>query len=309
MNSSMEDQTQFSVNVIARQRSLMRYSSSSDDDVDCASDCESSITGLHEGDRVRRLLYDNLVRLNEDDVIFQGIKRRFLSNFGDLGNETTIVAVHKKNWLGFRVGQAKLRCFGILAHAFAAESHGGGVANVVKYAWFGGGSKEEISRIMSHGFDHRDIHDQGGLELCLSPIDCPAQSVQNCVVDEDGLMHLLLCRVLLENDESINYGSSQFRSSSNEFDSDVDDIGSPTKYAIWGANMNTHILPEYVVTFTAPPCLMGSNSSARHGLRAKRLPRSPWMPIPALIAALSRILPLQAMNAIKSRHKDLKVRT
>ena len=168
----MEDQIRFNDNIIARGRLSMNYSSDSDDDK--ASDCESSITGPVQGGRVSGLLYEDLVRLDEDDVIFQGIKRRFVSNLGDLGNETTVVAVHRKNWLGFRVGQARLRCFGILAHAFASESHGGGVANVVKYAWFGG-SKEEITRIMSRGFDHRDIRDHDGLELCLSPIECPAQ--------------------------------------------------------------------------------------------------------------------------------------
>jgi len=132
-------------------------------------------------------------------------------------------------------------------------------------------------------------------------------SVQYCSVDEDDLMHLLLCRVLTENTDPINYGSSQFHSNSDEFDSEVDGISSLRKYTIWSANINTHILPEYVVTFTAPPCLMGSNSSSRHGLRVKRQPKSPWMPLQPLISALSKILPPRAINVIKKHHKDLKV--
>ncbi|KAJ8449101.1 hypothetical protein Cgig2_004156 [Carnegiea gigantea] len=275
----MEDQIQFNENILPHRHLLVNYSS----------DSEFLMMTRFLIVRVRLLVQSK--EIESEDYCTKGIKRRLVSNLGYLGNETTVVAVHRKNWLG---------CFGILAHAFAGESHGGGVANVVKYAWFGG-SKEEITRIMSHGFDHRDIREHGGLELCLSPIECPAQRIhiENC------------CYSMIfstKNTDPIDYASSQFHLNSDEFDLEIDDVGSPRKYTIWSANMNTHILPEYVVTFTAPPCLMGSNSSSRRGLRVKRQPKSPWMPLQALISALSRILPPRAINVIKKHHKDLKDR-
>ena len=55
--------------------------------------------------------------------------------------------------------------------------------------------------------------------------------VHNCV--EEGLKHVLLCRVLVESMKEVDDANSQ--------------IGS--YYYVWSTNMNTHILPEYVVTF------------------------------------------------------------
>lgn len=74
-------------------------------------------------------------------------------------------------------------------------------------------------------------------------------------MDRDGLRHLLLCRVILGKPELVHPGSEQFHPISEDFDSGVDSLSSPKKYIVWSTHMNTHVLPEYVVSFRAPCCL------------------------------------------------------
>ena len=77
-------------------------------------------------------------------------------------------------------------------------------------------------------------------------------SVLPSEVDETGLMHLLLCRVILGKQEVITADSNQFHPSSSEFDSGVDDLSAPKKYFVWSAYMNSHILPCYIISFENP---------------------------------------------------------
>lgn len=61
----------------------------------------------------------------------------------------------------------------------------------------------------------------------------------------------MLCRVVLGNMELVHPGSEQCHPSSEEFDSGADNLISPRKYIVWSTHMNTHILPEYVISFRA----------------------------------------------------------
>lgn len=70
--------------------------------------------------------------------------------------------------------------------------------------------------------------------------------------DEEGLKHLLLCRLILGKPEMISSGSNQSCPSSNQFDSGVDNLENPRKYVIWSSTMNSYILPSYVVSFKFP---------------------------------------------------------
>lgn len=81
-------------------------------------------------------------------------------------------------------------------------------------------------------------------------------SALSCVADESGVRHILLCRVIMGKSEVVLPGSKQFHPSSNEFDSGVDNLLSPRKYIIWNAFMNSHIFPEFVISFKSP-CLKG----------------------------------------------------
>lgn len=84
-----------------------------------------------------------------------------------------------------------------------------------------------------------------------------AYSLQFAVEDDAGLRHLLLCQVLLGNLELVHPGSQQSHPSSSEFDSGVDDLVHPNKYIVWPTLMNTHILPQFVITFRAQNCTEG----------------------------------------------------
>lgn len=77
--------------------------------------------------------------------------------------------------------------------------------------------------------------------------------------DEEGRKHMLLCRVILGKTELIAPGSRQYNPSSEEVDSGVDDLESPGKYIIWSSSMNTHILPEFVVSFRASSYCRGED--------------------------------------------------
>lgn len=76
-------------------------------------------------------------------------------------------------------------------------------------------------------------------------------------VDQNGIKHMILCRVLLGNSEQVKPGSEQFYPSSEEFDSGVDNKEKAGLYVMWGTHMNTHIFPEFVVSFKVPPPLQG----------------------------------------------------
>ncbi|XP_019152539.1 PREDICTED: probable inactive poly [ADP-ribose] polymerase SRO5 isoform X2 [Ipomoea nil] len=227
---------------------------SDEEDPDVVSDCESGISGSpgrREGeDRgCGAVAVENgLIRVHEDDRIHEIVSQKLVAGLGNVGNHTTIEAIHRN---GFRslTKKAKLQTFEIFAKA--AEKESGGNANV-RYAWFGG-SKEEINTIVSHGFLPYMINNGSyGHGIYLSPDHFPLGSVKCAVGDENGVRHLLLCRVILGKMEVVASGSGQWHpSSQDQFASvsGVDDLVSPSKYIVWSSNMNTHILPQYVVSF------------------------------------------------------------
>lgn len=74
-------------------------------------------------------------------------------------------------------------------------------------------------------------------------------SASYCDVDENGARHMLFCRVIVGNMELLHPGSKQFHPGSKDFDSGVDGLQDPKHYIVWNMNMNTHIYPEFVVSF------------------------------------------------------------
>lgn len=68
-------------------------------------------------------------------------------------------------------------------------------------------------------------------------------------IDENGEKHVILCRVILGKCEKVEAGSLQSYPSSVEYDTGVDDLNNPRWYTVWHGNMNTHILPECVVSY------------------------------------------------------------
>lgn len=77
--------------------------------------------------------------------------------------------------------------------------------------------------------------------------------MKRCVVDKDGVRHLLLCRVILGRTELVHSVSDQCRPSSEEYDSGVvESVSAPKEYIVWSSRINTHVLPEYVLSFRLP---------------------------------------------------------
>lgn len=136
------------------------------------SDCESVTCG--DNSEQFRFSNNGLVRLVEGDKLHDLIRRRFISSLGSLGAQSTVVAIHRNTYSSV-LGQARLQSFQI--YSKAVERKCGGNANV-KYAWYATASQDEISNIVSHGFDHCGKSQNNGLYgcgVCLAPDDYPME--------------------------------------------------------------------------------------------------------------------------------------
>ncbi|KAA8533150.1 hypothetical protein F0562_033317 [Nyssa sinensis] len=152
-----------------------------------------------------------MIQVEEGNSEHEIIKKSFLMGMGSLGKETNIVAIHRNSHSNL-IGQARLDTFRIFSEAVAKKC--GGNANI-KYAWYGG-SRDEICEIVSHGFSRCRPPENSqlyGLGVYLSPANSCIDGVSSAVVDENGLRHLLLCRVILGNMEVVCPGSEQAPSS------------------------------------------------------------------------------------------------
>lgn len=259
------------------------------------SDSESSsTTGSPKGGAIGLFHDIGLVKLDEEENGHQLIKRAFLGGMGELGRHTHVVAVHRNSFAGL-AEQARLQTFRVFSEMMAKKrrSHGGNI----KFGWYGT-TKEGVNSIIDHGFSHGGKMENNGMHgngIYLSPHSSSLDSAMSASVDEDGLRHVLLCRVVLGNMEEIPFGSQQTHPSAKVYDSGVDNILSPKKYIVWSANMNTHILPEYVISFRAPPSLNSTQETVAP-------PKSPWIGLGSLISVLSRFLPPDTVTLIKKYH-------
>ncbi|GFP79931.1 probable inactive poly [ADP-ribose] polymerase sro5 [Phtheirospermum japonicum] len=260
----------------------------------CPSDCESGISGSeNEQPRIR----NGLIRIGSGETIYEMVKKKLVSSLGSCGVNALVESIHRNDYTD-NMNRARLQSFCIYSRAVGMKC--GGNANG-KYAWFGA-SKNVINEINSHGFGFPTSNRTHGQGVYLSPADHPIESVQSAAPDEDGLKHMLLCRVILGKTEAICPGSEQYNPSSEEFDSGVDNLESPQKYIIWTSRMNTHILPEFVVTLRAFSVCRGPQRTAQH----PKQPNSDWMPFPTLITALQKFLPSDAVELIKKHHSDFR---
>ncbi|KAJ9175364.1 hypothetical protein P3X46_013928 [Hevea brasiliensis] len=144
-----------------------------------------------------------------------------------------------------------------------------GDANV-RYAWLAS-SKELLSTIMLYGLGHCGpsmIKSKYGIGVHLHAANCSQASAKFCDVDENGVQHMVFCRVIMGKMELIQPGSQQCHPSSENFDSGVDDLQNPSQYIVWNMNMNTHIYPEFVVSFKISSNAEGilAGSEIKHGV-------------------------------------------
>ncbi|KAG6429890.1 hypothetical protein SASPL_107946 [Salvia splendens] len=248
----------------------------------CPSDCESGVSG-GENDRNSG---------GGGQGIHGIIAKKLVSSLSSSGFDVRVEGIRRIDFSSF-TSRAKLQSFCIYSKAVEMKCNGD--ANV-KYAWFGA-SKPEITAILSHGFSLPTSKGTHGYGVHLSPVDHPIHSLALDGADENGLMHMLLCRVIMGKMEAVLGGSDQYNPSCEEFDSGCNDLASPRRYIVWSSRMNTHILPEYVISFKA-----SNNREKRRKLQPPRVPRSDWMPFPSLIAAMSKFLPRDPIESISTLH-------
>ncbi|GLJ30520.1 hypothetical protein SUGI_0604180 [Cryptomeria japonica] len=194
-------------------------------------------------------LGDKLIKLVDCDKEYVPVKNCFLTGLNKIGLATNVTGIYRNSHTG-RLGQARLQVFN---KQVEITRNSRGNANV-KYAWHGA-SSTSISSIILHGFSNNRLLDGGpayGFGVYLAPEDCSYLSVPFSDLDSNGEQYVVLCRVILGNVEEVPLGSHQFHPSCEKFDSGINDISNPKHYIVWSTHMNTHILPEYVVSFKAP---------------------------------------------------------
>ncbi|KAL3512843.1 hypothetical protein ACH5RR_025560 [Cinchona calisaya] len=279
------------LNLSNNQDNIMSSSEPNSADQELVSDCESGTSGTCFGESLG--LFDHkLIRIDEKDKKHQFIKHSFLSGLNKQGLHTKVEAIHKIDISSSFTAQARFQTFSIFSQAIEKETQGN--ANIM-HSWYGA-SKEEIKNIFLHGFGNNLNNGTYGRGIYLSPFDSPLESMKSSVLDEDGLMHLVLCRVILGRMEVVHPGSEQSHPSSEKFDSGVDNLSSPKKYIVWSTHMNNLIFPEFVVSFRSPSNLKDPS----------RLPNSPWMPFSRLISELSKFLPPDSVKVIQKHYKNHK---
>ncbi|KAL0705060.1 hypothetical protein Bca4012_071485 [Brassica carinata] len=271
---------------------------------------QSSVTELDNGEIFDPLSDDadsssgSTILLGQGNQEHDVIKACFLSGLGAaFAGDTTVASVRKNSTEGIAT-RARYVAFRIFTEAMARKN--GGDPNV-KYGWYAG-SREEIEGIVSSlastsslhlipsslwKFDQRFNSNRIGIHLVAS-------KAVGAEPDGEGVRHLILCRVLLGKPEQIASGSKQSHPSSSEFDSGVDDLQNPSKYVVWSSNMNSYILPSYILSFRSPRLRVIG--------RGGPPPSSPWVSFTALMSMLSKSVDASRMSLIMRTYDDFRKR-
>ncbi|XP_020975755.1 probable inactive poly [ADP-ribose] polymerase SRO2 isoform X1 [Arachis ipaensis] len=224
----------------------------------------------------------NILEVENEE--YQLVKNGFLKGMGFMGNVTNVMAIHKNNVASSLTRQARLDSFMIFSKAVATKCAGD---PNVRYAWYGS-SLDDLKQIVSLGFHNDHYHNQShSVGISLFSAKYSIDSAMCTMEDENGLRHVMLCRVIVGKVEAVPDGSNQSHPSSIHYDTGVDDISAPTRHIIWPAFINSHIHPDYIVSFKYtymkdPQLYRGRN------------PQSKYVLFPNLMARVSNHLkPLQ----------------
>lgn len=192
--------------------------------------------------------------LEKESEEYEFVKKGFLKGMGFMQHVTNIISIHKNNVSSNSTKQARLQSFHIFSKAVSIKN--GGDAKV-RGAWYGG-SLDQLIDILSFGFTRYNInihdHDDDdeshhGIGISLYSANFSIDSAMSTVADENGLRHVLLCRVIIGKFESVAADSKQSQPSCREYDTGVDDVFAPRKHIIWTAFMNSYIHPDYILSF------------------------------------------------------------
>ncbi|ONK55776.1 uncharacterized protein A4U43_C10F870 [Asparagus officinalis] len=240
---------------------------------------------------------NGVLKLNEEDDEYIILKHRFYLSIGALSQQCMVVDAYR-SLHSSPMEKAQVESFRIFKEAMEAKR--GGDANVV-HSWYGA-LKDEVDRIMKDGFRMCGLPEKAGtfgFGLHLCPELSARESLISAPISEDGLKHMVICRVILGSTETILPGSSQSGPSSADFDSGVDNEQAPSKYIVWYPDVKTNVLPLYAVTVK-----MELNSGGlQRELDATR-PGSKWMPLTSLVYILLNFVPRSTLRMLRRLHTD-----
>uniref|UniRef100_A0A0E0KAW1 Poly [ADP-ribose] polymerase n=1 Tax=Oryza punctata TaxID=4537 RepID=A0A0E0KAW1_ORYPU len=259
-----------------------------------------------ESDRkkARGMLWGKAVKLDETDKFYKVVEKLFVSRMAPVAaaRGLAISAVHK-------VAQGpRTRAFHLQGQLLAAARGAGGGSNA-KFAWYGAPAAD-VAAAVEHGFGRTNGQLLGGRAhgdgVHLSPPQYPHASAMLTKPDENGEAHIVLCRVLMGRPEAVPAGSPQFHPSSDDYDSAVDNLENPRWYVVWSTDMNTRILPEYVVSFRCPnlPQMEGSSESASK--LKKPSPAATRDMFPMLLTEIQRFVPSPKLQTLQRTYNCFK---
>ncbi|XP_077252474.1 putative inactive poly [ADP-ribose] polymerase SRO2 [Tasmannia lanceolata] len=271
-----------------------------------------------------------LAKLSESDRSYIAVKDLFLAGMVKIDSRVKVEEIYSCSYAS-SMSSARFQAFERNVEMTKARRGDGNV----RLAWHGA-SRKVVERLVLQGFGQVQARNGGncyGIGIYLSPEELSFASASQLEPDDDDeKCYMVLCRVIMGKMEKITMWSHQFRPTDERFDSGVDDVGDPKCYVMWSMRMNTHILPEYVVSFSlsehlrellrrrsalnSTVLLQSHGGSLREILRS--VPRPPFQaglpmantrPHPlfrVLLSVLRRHLPQSTMEALENLYNDYK---
>ncbi|CAH9065692.1 unnamed protein product [Cuscuta epithymum] len=180
--------------------------------------------------------------LREQEKGYQIVRNLFAQGLAAVEPGASIAAIHRVRRGGF-VEKAQREAF---QKQVSMMREARGNPNVV-LAWFGT-TEKGVESFMSHGFG-TPVKGAPWTGLYFSPARSPRMSAMMAQADENGEKHIILCRVILGKCEKIEAGAVDLSHSRVDFDTGVDDLKEPQWYGVFGPNLNSRVIPEFVLSY------------------------------------------------------------
>ncbi|KAJ6824026.1 inactive poly [ADP-ribose] polymerase RCD1 [Iris pallida] len=286
---------------------------------------------------------EKMTREDSERHAYIAVQKMLLHGLGPIVSPKDVVRITRIPFIN-NVGEVR---FGLFQKKVEVMKNLRGSANV-RYAWLPS-SKDALEDLMLRGIMRFEVpvhRPTNGIGVHLAAANFSNICSRYSDVDENGITHMMLCRIILGNVELVSDGSTQFQPSNENFDSGVDDLQTPKQYIIWHMHMDAHIFPEFVVSIKVPSeakeYLVGKDSISNvstvtisgslHSLikegtceyspalaippkenapafgRAPKVPTSPWMPFSMLFAAISTKVSAEDMDLVNIQYEAFKGR-
>ncbi|KAL6636484.1 hypothetical protein ACP70R_024056 [Stipagrostis hirtigluma subsp. patula] len=300
-----------------------------------------SVPSVHSKESSGGTMEATTSKQNSGPRVDSAVQSLLLKGLGQPFNENDIIGIYRTPLLD-QQGQVRSSLFQKEVEATKSRR---GNANV-HYAWLSC-SKDTMDEMMMRGALEIVKPQQGlmyGAGTHLAPANCSNSCANYSDFHENGIIRMMLCRVIMGNVEVVFPGSKQFQPTDERFDSGVDDLQEPKHYIIWDANVHKHIYAEYAVIIKVPTMInehlvAKDSTSATSDIincgspdsltkvdsfktlassavqqqapmfgRAPRAPSSPWMPFSMLFAAISTKVPRSDMDLVLRYYEEFKRR-